>query len=59
MQTNNDTVGLYYTYCVIIRKLFLYTLITDENDPAFDGYVPPDYGVDSGGYSDDTRRLKM
>jgi hypothetical protein len=45
MQTNNDTVGLYYTYCVIIRKLFLYTLVTDENNPAFDGYVPPDYDV--------------
>ena len=57
MQTNNDTVGLYYTYCVIIRKLFLYTLVTDENNPAFDGYVPPDYDVS--GESSENRRLKI
>jgi len=41
MEANNDTVGLYYTYSVIIRRLFFYTMVTDEHDPAFE-YDPSD-----------------
>jgi len=41
MEANNDTVGLYYTYAVIIRRLFFYQMVTDENGPAFE-YVPSD-----------------
>lgn len=54
MQANNDTVGLYYTYCVIIRKLFFYKMVNHENDPAYEDYDHPD----EEGYSE-YLRLKM
>lgn len=41
LELEGDSVGLFYVYCVIIRKLFFYRLVTIEDEPMIPARTRP------------------